>query len=67
MCEVVLISEIRAAPKVMLPILLCWPMTSEVDVGDIAVEVELSHQYSHMLLCDRWQQRGILTQWHLTW
>jgi len=24
----------------------CWPMTSEVDVGGMAVEVEPSHQYS---------------------
>jgi len=23
--------------------------------------------YSMLLLCDRWQQRGALTQWHLTW
>ena len=43
----------RAAPKVMVPILLCWSMMSEVDVGDMAVEVEPSHQYptpcgSHM-------------------
>ena len=36
----------RAAPKVMPPILLCWPTTSEADVGGMAVEVEPSHQYS---------------------
>ncbi len=32
----------RAALKVMPPILLCWPMMSEVDVGGMAVEVEPS-------------------------
>ena len=36
----------RAALKVTPPILLYWPTTSEADVGDMAVEVELSHQYS---------------------
>jgi len=30
-----------AALKVMPPILLCWPTTSEVDVGGTAVEVDL--------------------------
>jgi len=32
----------RVTPKLMPPILLCSPMTSEVDVGDMAVEVEPS-------------------------
>ena len=41
----------RAAPKVMPPILLCWPMTSEVDVGGMAVEVEPSRQYSVKFCC----------------
>ena len=36
----------RAAPKVMPPILLCQPMTSETDVYSVTVEVTLySHQY----------------------
>ena len=26
----------RATPKVMLPNLLCWPVTSEADVGGMA-------------------------------
>jgi len=34
---------IRAAPKVMPPILSCWPMTSEVDVDGMTVEAEPSH------------------------
>ena len=38
--------SIRAAPKVMPPILLCWPMMAEADVGCMAVEVELSYQYA---------------------
>ena len=32
----------RAAPKVMFPILLCCLMPSEADVGGMAVEVEPS-------------------------
>jgi len=36
----------RVALKVMPPILLCCPMTSEVDVGGMVAEVEPSHQYS---------------------
>ena len=30
----------RTAPKVMPPILLCWPMKSETDVGGTAVEAK---------------------------
>jgi len=57
----------RAVLKVMLPILFCQPMMTEADVGRIEVEVEPSHQYCHiLLLCDRWQQRGSLTEWYLT-
>jgi hypothetical protein len=33
----------------MPPILLCWPTTPEADVGDMAVEVEPSRQYSVIL------------------
>lgn len=40
----------KAAPKVMPPIALCWP-TSEMDVGGMAVEIEPSHQYSVELYC----------------
>ena len=35
----------RSIPKVMPPILLCWPMMSEADIGGMAVEVESSYQY----------------------
>ena len=55
--------------KVISPILLYLHMTSEADVGGIAVEVEPSCQYSTtiLLLCDRWKQRGSLKEWYLTW
>lgn len=33
----------RAAPKIMPPILLCSPMKSEADVGGMAVEPEPSY------------------------
>ena len=42
---------IRAALKVMPPILWCWPMISEADVGAMAVEAEPSHQYSITFCC----------------
>lgn len=41
----------RAAQKVMYPILLCWLMTSESDAGGVAVDVETSHQYSITCCC----------------
>jgi hypothetical protein len=41
----------RVVPNLMPPILLCWPTASEVDVGDMAVEVEPSRQYSVKLCC----------------
>lgn len=36
----------RAALKVVYSILLCRPMTSEVDIDGMAVAVEPSHKYS---------------------
>ena len=41
----------RAAPKLMPPILLCWLMMSEADVGGMAVEVEPSNQYPVTFCC----------------
>jgi len=41
----------RVAPKLMPPILLCWPTMSEADVGGMAVEVEPSHHYSVKFCC----------------
>ena len=41
----------RAALKIMLPILFCWPTTSEADGGGMTVEVEPSHQYSITCCC----------------
>ena len=34
----------RTALKIMPPILLCWPVMLEVDVGGMAIEVEPPHQ-----------------------
>ena len=57
-----------AALKVVLPVLWSWPVTSEADVGGMAAEVEPSHQHPVIVLpCDRWQQRGTLTEWCLIW
>ena len=33
---------VRPAPKVMLSVLLRWPVTSEADIADTAVVVEAS-------------------------
>ena len=41
----------RSALKVVPPILLFWPMTSEAGVGGMAVEVEFSRQYSITFCC----------------
>jgi len=41
----------RAALKVMPPILLYWPTISEMNVGSMAVEVEPSYQYSIIFCC----------------
>jgi len=38
----------RAAPKVIPPVLLCWPATSEAVVGGMEEEVEPSQ---NILLC----------------
>jgi len=47
----------RAALKVMPPILLCLPTTTEADVGGMAVEVKPSHQYINIPLhiVAKWQ------------
>jgi hypothetical protein len=41
----------RAAPKLMPPILLCWPTTSEANVIGMAVEIEPSRQYCVKFCC----------------
>lgn len=41
----------RDAPEVRPPILFCWPTTSDVDVGEMAVGVEASHQYPAAFCC----------------
>jgi len=46
-----ILETMRAAPKLMSPILLCWPTMSEANVVDMAVEVEPSRQYSVKFRC----------------
>jgi hypothetical protein len=41
----------RVTPNLMPPNLLCWPTTSEADVGDMTVQVESSRQYSVKFCC----------------
>ena len=49
-----------AVLKVMPLVLLCWPMMSKADVGDMVVKAEPFHQYSIKFCChvtdgSRWQ------------
>ena len=58
---------VGTAPKVMHPILLCWPTVLVVNVGGMTVEVELSQQYSFMFCCCATDgSRGAVKHWHLT-
>lgn len=42
----------RVVPKILPPILLCWPTTSEVGGGGgMEVEVEPFHQYYSTFYC----------------
>jgi len=41
----------RAALKVMPPVFLCCPMTSEANIGGMALEVENSYQCSITCCC----------------
>jgi len=43
----------RTALKVMLTILICWPMMSEGNVDGMAVQVEPSYQYPITFCCHR--------------
>ena len=43
--------SMRPTPKVMPPILLYWPKTSEADDGGMAVEIESSRKYSITFCC----------------
>ena len=44
-------TNMKAALKVMPPILLCWSTMSEVNVGGMAVETEPSNQYFLTFCC----------------
>lgn len=41
----------RSVPKEIPSILRCWPTVSEADVRGMAVETELSNQYSFTCCC----------------
>ena len=59
----------RAALEVMPPILLWGPTMSKVNGGEMAVEVESSHQHS-ITFChetDGSRGGGSVTKWCLTW
>ena len=58
-----------SALKVIPPILLCWPTTSEVVAGDMAVDVEPSCWYSIIFCCrvTDVSEQNSLPKWHLTW
>jgi len=59
---------IRAVPKVMPPILLCWLMMSEADVGGMSVDWTFPPIFHYILLpCNRWHERDSLTSWRLIW
>lgn len=53
----------RKAPKVSPSILLCWPTTSQNSFGDMAVEIECSHQFCITFCCHATQgSRGTVWQ-----
>ena len=60
----ILILRTRATAKVMLPILLCWHLKSEEDVGDMAVKVWTSCQYS-VTFCCCVADGGWEAKWHV--
>jgi len=59
----------RTALKVLPPVLLCWPMMSEVDGGAMAVEAEPSHQYPVTFCCHATDgsRGGDQAEWCLPW
>lgn len=42
--------SMKAVLKIMPPTLICWPTAKEADAGEVAVEIETSHQYEIILL-----------------
>ena len=51
MCEYIGITCMKAALKLLPPVLLYRLMVSEADIGGMAVEDEPSHQYSITCCC----------------
>jgi len=58
----------RPAPKIMLPILLCCPWCQRRwwQYSSRSRTFPAIFHYV-LLLCDKWQYRGSLTKWRLTW
>ena len=56
-----------SAAKIMPSILLSCPTTSEVDVGDMAVEFEPSHQYPITFCCHVTDSSGRAVQYNGLW
>jgi len=53
----------RAAPKVMPPVLLCWPLASKAYASGMALGGEpFTNIPLYSLLRDRWQKWGNLTK-----
>ena len=69
----VVIQYARTAPKGMPPILWCWSMKPDADVGGMVEKVEPSYQYSITFCCHVtdgnrgavWQKRCLT--WKFTW
>ena len=58
----------KAALEGMPPILWCWPTTSEADFGYGSRRWTCPPLLHYILLpCGRWQYRGNLIEWRLTW
>jgi len=59
-----LLDGMKDAPKVMPPILLCWPMTSETDVDGMAIEIEPSLPYSVTFYSHKSLHQVVSTEYH---
>jgi len=62
-----IICFMSAAEKVMPPIYWCWPTMSDMDVGDMVVEVAPFHPYPVGFCCCVTDGRGTVTEWCLAW
>ena len=65
----IILCNMRTTQRLMLPILLRWPMIADANVVDMAVEAEPSHQCPVTCCCHvtDGSGRGSLTKWRLAW